>query len=322
MELHLNYTPPHSPAEISHADKILMIGSCFAESIGEKLAESKFDCLINPNGILFNPASISAALHSYIDPEIIIPEPKMNEGLYYFFQYSGSYSSVKKDQLITRVKISKESAHSVLKESKFLIITFGTAFAYRHIESNFLVANCHKLPQKEFKKELLTTSDILPAYNHLIKELIEINPNLNIIFTVSPVKYLRDGIVENNLSKSILIQSVHELITANKNCFYFPAFELINDDLRDYRFYKEDMAHPNEQAINYIWGKFMETFFSDETQEICHKLKEIKQAVSHRPLEAESAKHIEFKKALLKKCEEMEITYPFLNLLKEKQCFI
>lgn len=319
MELHLNYTPAPSSVKISHADKILLIGSCFAENIGEKLTSSKFNAVVNPNGILFNPISISKAITSYIKNESN-PQPEINNNLYFSFEHHGSFSSTTKIELEEKIKNATQSAHTQLKEAKFLIITFGSAFAYRHLKTNSIVANCHKLPQQDFKKELLSVETIVGDYKLLFEELKKFNPQLNIILTVSPVKYLRDGIVENNLSKSILIQSVHQLLTAN--CHYFPAYELVNDDLRDYRFYKEDMAHPNEQAINYVWEKFSDVYFSNETKQLNQKIKEVNLAVNHRPINENTVKHSEFKNTVLKKCADLENAYPFLNFSMEKEQLI
>ena len=323
MELHLNYTPTPSLAKISHTDKVLLIGSCFAENIGEKLLENKFKCLINPNGILFNPASIATALHSYIknDGNIKIGT---NNGLAFSFNHHGSFSKNTEKELRSEVLTARKEAHQFLKEAKFLIITFGSAYVYRDIKDMEVVANCHKLPQQNFLKDLLRVDDIVSTYSHLINELRDFNDDLKIIFTVSPVKYLRDGIINNNLSKSILLQSVHNKVSATSNLQstllnYFPAYELVNDDLRDYRFYKEDMAHPNEQAINYVWEKFSNCYFSNETKELNQKIKEITLAVNHRPLKENSDKHTEFKNNVLKKCTELENAHTFLNFTEEKE---
>lgn len=321
MQFHLNYTPAPSSVKISHPDKILLIGSCFAENIGEKLIHSKFQTLINPNGILFNPASISAALRSYIIPEVQSQKQEINNGLYFSFEHHGSFSSPKKEELDDKIKKATRSAHKHLKEVKFLVITFGSAFAYRHLKSNQIVANCHKLPQQDFKKELLSVNNIVADYTLLFEELKKFNPQLNIIFTVSPVKYLRDGIIENNLSKATLIQSVHQLQTAIADCSYFPAYELVTDDLRDYRFYKEDMAHPNNQAIDYVWEKFSDVYFSEETNSLIKHIQDITQAAQHRPINENTEQHQKFKQTYFQKCNELEQKYPYLNFSREKQIY-
>jgi hypothetical protein len=326
MNFNLNYSPPPSLAKISHNDKILLIGSCFAENIGEKLLANKFQALINPNGILFNPASIATAIESYIKnhQEVKIVN---NNGLNCSLEHHGSFSRGTEQELTSTVLNARRNAHQFLKEAKFLIITFGSAYVYRHINANHIVANCHKLPQNDFIKDLLRVDDIISIYSKLINDLRDFNPSLKIIFTVSPVKYLRDGLINNNLSKAILLQAVHNKVSATSNLQstllnYFPAYELVNDDLRDYRFYKEDMAHPNEQAINYVWEKFSETYFSSETKQLNQKIKEITQAAQHRPLNENSEKHNEFKTATLKKCLELEGAYPFLNFSQEKEVFM
>jgi len=301
MEFHLNYNPAPSSVKITHADKILLIGSCFAENIGEKLLVNKFQTLINPNGILFNPSSIATALRSYLKPETRNTEtqkPHLNNNLHFSLEHHGSFSSSTKEELESKINSSTIKAHQQLKEAKFLIITFGSAFAYRNIATDKIVANCHKLPQQEFKKELLSVGDIVADYRLLFEELKNFNPQLNIILTVSPVKYLRDGLVENNLSKATLLLAVNQLLTLNSQLStlnYFPSYELVTDDLRDYRFYKEDMAHPNEQAINYVWEKFSAVYFSEETNSLIKNIKDITQAAQHRPINGNTEQHQKFK---------------------------
>ncbi len=322
MQFHLNYTPPPLQQKIGHTDKILMIGSCFAENIGEHLLKYKFNCLINPNGILFNPISIAAVLGSYIRNENTDPKTSIkNNDRFCNLNYHGDFSFATENELTEAMNSSRQSAQNHLKESNWLIITFGTAYVYRHLETNGIVANCHKLPQNNFKKELLQPNEIIEQYNTLIGALKKFNPKLNILLTVSPVKYLRDGLIENNLSKSILIQSVHQIISSNTNCYYFPAYELVNDDLRDYRFYKEDLAHPNAAAIKYVWNKFSESAFSEETKKLNERIKEILLASSHRALDPESESHKQFKKMYLQKCSALEREFSFLKFNNEIKAF-
>lgn len=325
MNWHLNYTPAPALSKISHKDKILLCGSCFAENIGEKLTAGKFDVLINPNGIVFNPSSLAKSIRSYMrnKPDNVIG---FNNGLYYSFDHHGSFSSESKTELEERIKESVNKAHRHLKTSRYLIITFGSAYVYRSAKTAQIVANCHKLPQQEFIKYLLTVDDIIGDYQQLINELRDFNSGLEIIFTVSPVKYLRDGIVWNNLSKAILLQSVHAMVSATSNpkstlLQYFPAYELVNDDLRDYRFYKEDMAHPNEQAINYVWEKFASTYFDERTKQLNERITEITRAAAHRPVRENTEAHAQFKKTYLQKCEQLEKDFPYIDLKQEKQLF-
>lgn len=320
MKFHLDYKLNPSPAKISHHEKILMMGSCFAGYIGEYLTNYKFNCEINPNGILFNPVSISEALNSYIHHSFENSIVKNND-LFFSMNHHGDFAFKKKDELTQKIKTIVQKGSRFLKETDWLIITFGSAFAYRYLKTGEIVANCHKLPQNEFKKELLSPEEIISGYLDVLKDLKKLNPKLKIIFTVSPVKYLRDGLIENSLSKSILIHSVHRIICQTDNCFYFPAYELVTDDLRDYRFYKEDLVHPNELGIKYVLEKFETVFFNDETMKLNDAIAEISVAVQHKPIHPESENNLKFKTKYLKKCKALEKEFNFLNFGKEKACF-
>ncbi len=320
MKFHLNYNPPLLAQKTSHEDKILMLGSCFAENIGEYLTDHKFNCEINPNGILFNPISISNALTSYFAGSDQYPIIKNND-LFFSLDHHGDLCFKSEQELNKAISLKQQKAQQFLKETDWLILTFGSAYVYRHLKSDHIVANCHKLPQDQFKKELLSTEEILKEYTKLIQNLRQFNPHIKILLTVSPVKYLRDGVVENSLSKAVLIQSVHQIMNANSNCFYFPAYELVSDDLRDYRFYKEDMAHPNETAIQYVCDKFSECAFSEDTKKLNLKLKDILQASKHRPIHKDTSDHSEFKKKYLQKTLDLQKELPQLDLEKEKSIF-
>jgi hypothetical protein len=188
-------------------------------------------------------------------------------------------------------------------------------------DGNIPVGNCHKVPQKNFKKELMKSDQMLTEYRELVADLKKMNPGLNIILTVSPVRYIRDGVVENNLSKAVLIQLVHELAKENEHIFYFPAYELVIDDLRDYRFYDTDLVHPNEQAIDYVFEKFVSASFNESATEIFEKMKEIITAGSHRPFNPDSEGHRKFMKAFVEKCEQLQKQFPFLDLKDELDRF-
>ena len=201
------------------------------------------------------------------------------------------------------------------------MITIGSAYAYKHIEQQKIVANCHKLPNNLFEKQLLQASDIVSDHSILIENIKSINSQLQVLFTVSPVKHLRDGMIENSLSKAILIQVVHQLVRQHTQCSYFPAYELVTDDLRDYRFYQADMAHPNQQAIEYVWRKFEQTYFSNETKLINEKLIDIHLAMHHKPFNMEGETFLQFKKTYYKKCEALKLHYSWLNLEVELNHF-
>jgi hypothetical protein len=283
MKFHLNFTPEKSFNEINHSHNIFLIGSCFTENIAHKLIECAFKTYHNPSGILFNPASILQCLNSLVEEKNFDEKYLLQrDTIHLSYLHHSSIHASDKNQLIEKINSENVKAKAFLKESNFLIITFGTAFAYQHMGLNEVVANCHKQPGSAFEKKLLEVNTIVNDYSLLVLALQKINPDLNILFTVSPVKHLKDGVVENNLSKATLLLSVHELVKKHPNCSYFPAYELVNDDLRDYRFYKQDLAHPNDIAINYVWEKFSDCFFSAETKHFNQGIQKLNAALNHR----------------------------------------
>ena len=322
MQFHLGFKPEVSQKKITHQDGVLLIGSCFSEHIGNYLSDLKFNVESNPFGIVFNPKSIEISLNRIIE-KIYFNEDDVfeKEGIWFSLEAHSSVFSTTKFDLIEKLNTTIDEWNSKLTSTSFLMITVGSAFAYKSIQQNKVVANCHKLPQSIFDKLLLETQDIVLAYQILIDKLKLHYPKLNILFTVSPVKHLRDGVVENNLSKSILIQSVHNIIKNNSNCIYFPAYELVNDDLRDYRFYESDMAHPNLQAINYVWKKFSEVFFNDKTISINEKVNQIHQAYNHKLFNKETESSIKFKHQFYQKCITLQSEFPYIDLIKELQHF-
>ncbi len=285
MQFHLNHTPAKSIFEIDHSQKIFMIGSCFSENIGNLLKTHRFEVLSNPNGILFNPVSIFNCLndlvhHNTQDENLILER----YGVFLSYLHHSSIHERSKERLVDKINAQNEAAAEFIQNAGYLVITFGTACIYNYTPLNITVANCHKQPASVFEKKMVQPEQVLQLYSGLIEKLQVLNPKLRIIFTVSPVKYLKDGLMENNLSKAILTLSVHQLIQKFSNCFYFPAYELVTDDLRDYRFYKKDMAHPNEQAIEYVWQKFSECFFNSKTLELNDKIHRLNQALQHRSM--------------------------------------
>lgn len=322
MQFHLGFQPAISQQKITHQDEVLLIGSCFSEHIGNHLNELKFRVHSNPFGIVFNPKSIETTLNRIISKDYFNENDVFEkEGIWFSLEAHSSVFATGKNELLALLNSTIDEWNLKLKSASFLMITYGSAFAYNSKLKEKIVANCHKLPQAEFDKVLLETQNIVSDYQILIEKLKQINPNLNILFTVSPVKHLRDGVVENNLSKAILIQSVHQLIKQNSNCVYFPAYELVNDDLRDYRFYESDMAHPNAQAINYVWKKFSEVYFNEATISINEKINHIHQAYNHRLFNETTESSIKFKHKFYQKCVVLQSEFPYIDLNKELQHF-
>jgi hypothetical protein len=290
----------------------LLLGSCFAEEIGGKLAERKFNMLVNPHGILYNPISISNALTEYIkNKKYMSQDVFLHNELWRSFNHHGKFSDAAAVVCIEKINHKITEAHRQLKSADRLVLTFGSAYAYTHKEK--VVANCHKLPSAEFKKVLLSKDQIINIWQKQIHALKEFNPKLQTLFTVSPVRYIRDGIIENNRSKGILLDAVHTLIEQNTNCSYFPAYEIVIDELRDYRFYKEDLVHPNDLAVNYVWQKFTETFCDDETRNFISDYEPILKSLQHRDLRGETTASVKFKKQLEEKQKAFKEKYPFVK---------
>lgn len=318
MQFHLNINTGVSTDKIEHRNITLFFGSCFSEHIEKRLNDLKFNSASNPFGIVFNPVSIQRSLNRIITKTYFTENDLLENGdMWKCLETHSSLSMASKAQLLHTLNSLVDEWYVKLCKANTLIITFGSAFFYEHLESGITVANCHKLPGKLFTKHLSNTAAIVADYNALLNTLKSFNPDLKVIFTVSPVKHLRDGIIENSLSKAVLIQSVHEISKQHSNCTYFPAYELVNDDLRDYRFYEADMAHPNKLAIDYVCDKFSGMFFSTDTLKLNAKLRELNSAFHHRPLNKESIAFTEFKQAQVNKCLALKTDYPFLNFDKE-----
>ncbi len=315
MKFHLTF--PISPFEkkINYSHKLLFIGSCFTENIGEIMQLHKFNLKINPNGVLYNPASIAVAIRRYIDNKALQEkELFFANDCWNSWEHHSRFSNMDKQACLTLINKNISAAHDYIKQSDWLFITFGSAFYYKLNDSGELVGNCHKVPQKEFTKQLLNISEIITDYKILLEQLKGLNHKLKIVFTVSPVRHSNDGIVDNNRSKARLIEAVHEIIAQHDNSFYFPAYELIIDDLRDYRFYKTDLVHPTQQAISYVFEKLKDTVFDEETKLLFEKLKDIITARQHRPLNRNTEGYRKFKAEYFERSKQLKKEYSFLDL--------
>ena len=322
MEFFLPFQIPDFPFSISYSDKILFLGSCFSEEIGNKMLGLKFNVLQNPNGILYDPQSVADAMFGYINNRIYKEEDLFElNGLWHSWKHHSEYSGMNKEQVLQKINSSQSGAHYFLKEAKFLILTLGTAFNYQLKNNGENIANCHKAPSAFFKKNFLSTKEIIEKFSNAMNALGTFNFEIKIIFTISPVKHVRDGIIENNRSKARLIEAVHTLVEENKNAFYFPSYELVTDVLRDYRFYKNDWVHPNETATSYVFEKFCNSFLNEETTNIMNEIKKIISAVNHKPFLKESAAHQKFIASQLENIQKIEVKCPFINLSKEKEYF-
>ncbi|WP_026776570.1 GSCFA domain-containing protein [Polaribacter sp. Hel_I_88] len=300
--------------QIDYNSKLFLVGSCFSENIGNKLNYFKFRATQNPFGILFNPKAIETFITNAINEKVYLESDLIfqNERWHCFDAHS-SLSSSNKNEILENLNAAVLSTNKKLLEASHIIITLGTAWVYRFIETDEFVANCHKIPQKKFLKELLTVDEITESLEAIIALLKSIYNKANIIFTVSPVRHLKDGFIENTQSKAHLIAGIHKIINARKNIHYFPSYELMMDEMRDYRFYAEDMIHPNATAINYIWGKFADAWFSPETASILKEVDTIQKGILHKPFNQNSEGHQQFLKNLSSKKEKIQQQFPFIN---------
>jgi len=310
------------PSPIGYPDKIMLTGSCFTEHIGNALRDWKFDTLQNPNGILFDPASVASSIIAYMDGR-----PYEEKDLVYFnelwqsWQHHSQFSRMDRDEALQGINDSLARAHSFLKEAKWLIITLGSAFSYRLTDNGMPVANCHRAPAQTFRKHLMTIEEINTALDGCLYRLFQFNPSLQVIFTVSPVRHIRDGVVENNRSKARLIESVHHLVNKFGRLYYFPAYELVIDVLRDYRFYDIDMVHPNYPATQFVLEQFTRHYIDKGSQAIIEEVKRIVTARRHKPFQPSTEAHKRFLRDHLQRTEELAQRCPFLDLREELAYF-
>ena len=322
--------------KISYRDKILLIGSCFTEHIGNSLAELKFSTLQNPNGILFDPRSVCSSLLSYIENKKYQNEDLflLNE-IWNSWEHHSRFSKTDAAECLENINQSQRQAHNFLKDADWLIITLGSSFSYR-LTSEFKkvsppngggdlegtgVANCHRAPSQWFNKHLLSIDETISLLDDVYHRLKQFNPKLKTIFTISPVRHIRDGVIENNRSKARLIEAVHDLVNKFPGLYYFPAYELVIDVLRDYRFYDIDMVHPNYPATEFVMEKFKEGFIDEQSQELMEEIKKIVIARKHKPFQPQTNAHKTFLKSHLEKTKELQSKYSFLDLNDEINYF-
>ncbi len=286
-----------SPAafHITHQNPVLSIGSCFADCLGERLHSNKFKVMSNPAGVIFNPLSLFNIINQAIDNQYK-PDPVLSQDIWRDYQFHSQIAANSESELINKGKVTITNIHNFLQTTDYLTITLGTAYIYIKNSNRQFVANCHKIPTSQFSKVLLGTEEITEAFTPIYKKLKELRPDLKIIWTVSPVRHIKDTLPLNTVSKSILRLAAHELSENFQDSYYFPSYELLLDDLRDYRFYAEDMLHPNKVAEDYIFDFFSKTYFSTETQELNKDWQNIKLAIDHKPFQAQTGiykKHLE-----------------------------
>lgn len=327
MKFHFDFPIKKMDTPIAHHHRILMMGSCFTENIGQYLRSHSFQILENPNGILFNPVSVTDAIHSYIKKEGVKEEDlfQLNE-TWHHWKFHSRYSGISKEDALTKMNHSIDEAHHFLKTASYMVVTLGSSWVYELTDAasgiaGTVVANNHKAPASWFNRKLLDADAVKTLFLPLIASLEQFNPILKIIFTISPVRHLREGVIENNRSKAVLIQSVHDLVNQFDHLYYFPSYELVIDDLRDYRFYAEDLVHPNYQATQYVWEKFVDACIDESSAQLFKTIREIKLAHQHKPFNPFTQQHQQFLHKYASVTQRLMEQYPYLKLEAELDYF-
>jgi hypothetical protein len=324
MELMLPVNIPDPGVRLEPGQQILSVGSCFTEHIGTALQELKFNVLQNPNGILFDPVSVCRSLQSYIRPQSYTESDLfyLNE-TWHSWNHHSRFSGTDKATVLQGINSAQQSAHEFLKDAGWLIITLGSSFSYRLVKEDAKpelplaagggVANCHRAPAPWFRKHLLTIDETVAALDNTIHMLFRFNPGLKIIFTISPVRHIRDGVVENNRSKARLLEAVHHLVGKFDRLYYFPSYELVIDILRDYRFYAEDLVHPNYLATGFVLEHFLKTYTSPETRKLLEEIRKLNIARKHKASFPDTEAHRKFLQAHLEKAKSLQAQHPHLD---------
>lgn len=324
MDFMVNIDIKKLPQPITYRDKILLTGSCFTEHIGNTLGELKFSVLQNPNGILFDPASVCKSLISYTENKKYTEEDlfRLNE-VWHSWQHHSRFSQMDQQEALRLINASQQQAHDFLQKADWIIITLGSSFSYRltslaaPAKPGAGVANCHRAPAQWFDKHLLGIDETVAMLDECYHRLLQFNPRLNILLTMSPVRHIRDGVVENNRSKARLIEAVHHMVNKFDRIHYFPAYELVIDVLRDYRFYDIDLVHPNYMATDYVVTKFTASCIDEDSQQLMQEIKKIMIARKHKAFQRETLAHRQFLRSHYEKTLLLQEKYPFLDLKEE-----
>lgn len=306
-----------SDEQITYDSHLLLLGSCFSENIGKQLNHFKFQTLQNPFGILFHPLAIeNMIVRAVSQQKYTADDVFLHNERWHCFDAHSELSATTKEGLLAGLNNALTVTFEFLKRATHICITLGTAWVYRNTESSTIVANCHKIPQKQFTKELLSVGQVQDSLENILKSIHEVGQNAHVIFTVSPVRHLKDGFVENQRSKAHLIGAIHqtmEVPSNAKNTSYFPSYEIMMDELRDYRFYGKDMLHPNETAINYIWEKFYQTYFSETVVKTMDKVAVIQKGLLHKSFNPASKASLKFQESLQEKITYIKRDFPFME---------
>mgnify|MGYP005838351653 CR=1 FL=1 len=322
MKFRTEISPEKSGLRIGYNTPLFFTGSCFSEEIGSYLERGKFDILINPFGVLYNPASVSDSLGRIIEGRKFTEKDLFEyRDRFLSLSHDTSFSGESPEDVLKSINSNLEIAGTKLKNAYFLFVTFGTARVYRLKSSGRIVSNCHKIPAQEFKREVLSVDEIASLWKDLIDKLREFNSRINIVFTLSPVRHWKDGAHGNQISKSILLLAIDRLMSEDSRLKYFPSYELMIDDLRDYRFYKDDLLHPSRAAVEYIWDYFAATYFEEDVLNLYREIENVMAGVEHRFIGNNRHETEAFKKNMLSRISQINKLYPGIKLDSEQEYF-
>ncbi len=310
---------PPAGFEILHQHGIVALGSCFTEHIGARLTALKFNVNLNPFGILYHPLAIAGALNRLYNPQPYTEEDlELYNGFWHSFDHHGRFNHPNPSETLRMINTALAYGAAAMKDVDHLLLTFGTATIYTFKQTGKIVANCHKFPGSSFDRRRLSVPEIVDAYLPLFEQFHQNRPNGQIILTVSPVRHLREGFVENQRSKAVLVLAAEALCKQFSFVSYFPAYELVLDDLRDYRFYAADMVHPSPLAIDYIWAQWMAVYFGIHTRQLVHEIEKIQRGLAHRPFHPGSSGHLGFVQKLNQEMDTLEARWPSVNFSEER----
>lgn len=319
MDFLLKIDIPELTPKLKHTDNVLLIGSCFTEHVFNFLCRNKFAAMQNSHGVLFNPLSVCKALDDLVENKKYTQDDLffLNE-YYHSWFFHADFSCLQANDSLQKMNDAISAQHQFLKEADFIFITLGSSYAYYLLDEKIYVSNNHRAPLNQFSKDLLSIETMTNALTAMQEKLKVFNPKLKFVYTVSPVRHSRDGVIENNRSKARLLETVHRL----PNSYYFPSYELVIDVLRDYRFYDIDLVHPNYPATAYVWEQFKTNCIEPNCFPLMKKLEQLHKAKNHKPKDTNSQAHQQFLKDHLQLCNELKITFPYLNLEEEMNFFL
>ncbi|MEZ4999354.1 MAG: GSCFA domain-containing protein [Bacteroidales bacterium] len=318
MELRTIINPARSADTIGYNTPVMLTGSCFSNEMGEMFEAGRMNVMVNPFGVLYNPVSVARQI------EVILSGTTYSAGdleffdnRYLSFDHDTGFSSADRDKCLSMINETTRQSHQFLSTADFLFVTFGTARIFRHAVDGRVVANCHKMPASRFTRELLTVDKVVDEWSNLVGELRKFNSRLKVCFTVSPVRHWKDGAHGNQVSKSVLLLAIEQLVNNIDSVTYFPSYELLLDDLRDYRFYADDLLHPGSLAIGYIRKYFQEVYFDEQTKKIYNEVVKVTGATRHRVMSSDDDDRKRFAETMISKISDLLARHPFLNLEEE-----